>query len=391
MSERGTVSTLSPGTYRIQDAAQILTPALLIYPELVESNIRATLRLLDGEANRWRPHVKTAKLEFVMRTLVAHGVTRFKCATTLELLTACHAGASDVLVAYPLQGANLRRVREIAREFSAVRISALVDRAETVEAWEGSTIGLFVDVNPGMNRTGIEQNRSAEVIRVARAVLAAKLEFRGVHYYDGHLSKYDLPERTTAAHRGYDQLLALVTALEAAGLGVPEVITAGTPALPCSLSYAGFRGARFVHRVSPGTVVFGDATSCEQLPAAYGYQPAVLVLARVVSHPAPNILTCDAGHKSVSADCGVPNCAVLGRPDLLPRAPSEEHLPMEVPSGAAKPAVGEFLYLIPRHVCPTVNNFDDALLVRGGVIERLERVTARGHESPLSAGVSVSA
>ncbi|HLP99501.1 MAG TPA: D-TA family PLP-dependent enzyme, partial [Candidatus Limnocylindria bacterium] len=93
----------------------------------------------------------------------------------------------------------------------------------------------------------------------------------------------------------------------------------------------------------------------------------------------------------VSADCGVPNCIVLGREDLLPRAPSEEHLPIEVPAGAAKPAVGDFVYLLPRHVCPTVNNFDDALLVRSGVVERVERVTARGHESPLALSVSVSA
>ncbi len=95
-----------------------------------------------------------------------------------------------------------------------------------------------------------------------------------------------------------------------------------------------------MHRVSPGTVVYGDATSREQLPAEYGYQPAVVVLARVVSHPALNIFTCDAGHKSVSADCGVPNCIVLGREDLLPRGPSEEHLPIEVPAGAAKPPSG---------------------------------------------------
>jgi len=391
MSATIAVPGLSLEPYRIQNAAQVLTPALLLYPEFVEANIRTTLRLLGGDANRWRPHVKTAKLEFIMRMLATNGVTNFKCATTLELLTACRAGARDVLVAYPLQGANALRVREIARQFPAVRVSALVEAAKTPEIWKGSAIGLFLDVNPGMNRTGIEQNRAEEVVRVARAVLDAGLEFRGLHYYDGHLSNFDLPERIVAAHRGYDQLLALVGALEAAGMPVAELITAGTPALPGSLSYVGFRDARFTHRVSAGTVVYGDATSREQLPADYGYQPAVVVLARVVSHPAPNIFTCDAGHKSVSADSGVPNCIVLGREDLLPRAPSEEHLPIEVPAGAAKPAVGDFVYLLPRHVCPTVNNFDDALLVRSGVVERVERVTARGHESPLALSVSVSA
>ncbi|HTS04567.1 MAG TPA: hypothetical protein VMP68_03220, partial [Candidatus Eisenbacteria bacterium] len=49
------------------------------------------------------------------------------------------------------------------------------------------------------------------------------------------------------------------------------------------------------------------------------------------------------------------------------------------------PAVGDVLYLIPRHVCPTVNNFDAALIVREGKIESVEKVSARGHEGPLLA------
>jgi D-serine deaminase-like pyridoxal phosphate-dependent protein len=164
--------------------------------------------------------------------------------------------------------------------------------------------------------------------------------------------------------------------------GVEEVITSGTPAFPCAASYAPFRSAKFVHRASPGTVVYSDSTSLTQLPAEWGYQPAAVVVSTVVSHPRANLLTCDAGHKTVSADAGVPTCVVAGRPDLLPLKPSEEHLPIEV-KGGARPEIGEALYLIPRHVCPTVNNFDDALIVVGGRVIGMERVTARGHESPI--------
>jgi len=95
-------------------------------------------------------------------------------------------------------------------------------------------------------------------------------------------------------------------------------------------------------------------------------------------------VTCDAGHKSVSADAGVPTCVVMGRPDLQPLKPSEEHLPLEVTPGAPAPNIGERLYLVPRHVCPTVNNFDEALIVEGGMIRGSARVRARGHENPLT-------
>jgi len=107
------------------------------------------------------------------------------------------------------------------------------------------------------------------------------------------------------------------------------------------------------------------------------------VLTRVVSHPRADLITCDAGHKAVSADAGVPTCAVVGHSELTPLSPSEEHLPMAVAGEAARPQIGDLLYLLPRHVCPTVNNFDCALLVRDGRIEGVEQVSARGREAPL--------
>jgi D-serine deaminase-like pyridoxal phosphate-dependent protein len=369
--------------YCVRCVDETLTPALVVYPEAIASNIATTLKLLDGDANRWRVHIKTAKLDYTLRMLIESGVSNFKCATTLELLVACRSVAKDILFAYPALGANARRVREIADAFPDVRISVLGENEEQVLQWRGSPIGVFLDINPGMNRTGIEQSHKDEVLKLVRAAGAAGLEFRGLHYYDGQYGGLEERERTKAAHAGYDSLLEVVSEIERSGTSVSEVITAGTPTLPCSLAYQGFRGRRFVHRVSPGTVVYNDATSLAQLPARFGYRPAALVLTRLVSRPRAGVVTCDAGHKAVSADAGVPTCVVVGHRELTPLSPSEEHLPMAVAGGASGPRVGDFLYLLPRHVCPTVNNFDCGLLVRNGEIESVERVTARGREEPL--------
>jgi len=369
--------------YRVSNIEDVLTPALMVYPEIISSNIAKTLHLLDGDANRWRVHVKTAKLEYALHMMAERGVLNFKCATTLELLVACRSGAKDVLVAYPMVGANARRVSEIADAYPHVRISILAENDDQVRQWQGTRVGVFLDINPGMNRTGIEQRHGAEVARLARAVMDADLEFRGLHYYDGQYGGLEEHERTAAAHAGYENLLKVVSEVARSGVSVPEVITAGTPTLPCSLAYEGFRGQKFVHRVSPGTIAYNDATSLAQLPAEYGLRPAVLVLTRVVSRPRTGVITCDAGHKAVSADAGVPTCVVVGPPQLTPLSPSEEHLPMAVAGDGAGPEVGEALYLLPRHVCPTVNNFDWALLVRNGNVEAVEKVTARGREAPL--------
>jgi D-serine deaminase-like pyridoxal phosphate-dependent protein len=371
--------------YQIAEIASVQTPALLIYADKVVHNIAVTIRALGGDANRWRPHVKTSKLGFVMHQLAEQGVINVKCATTLELQTAAEAGATDILVAYPMMGANARRVCELAEQLPQCRISALVENAEQINAWLGSNVGLFIDVNSGLDRTGLEQDRIEELLKLAHAIEEAGLVFRGLHVYDGHMSKYaDLATREVMAHQNYDHLMELVTALNTAGIIVEEVVTAGTPAFPCAITYKPFNDAPFIQRVSPGTVVYGDCTSTGQLPVEWGYEPAALVVANVVSQPVANRITCDAGHKAVSADAGVPTCTVLGRPELQPDKPSEEHLPINVPAGVTAPAIGEYVYLVPRHVCPTVNNFDHALIVEQGRIVRVERVTARGREVPIN-------
>src|ERR1044072_3488305 len=82
--------------YLIAGVEEVLTPALAIYPDIVDANIAATIRLLGNDSNRWRPHIKTAKLAFVMKRFVSQGIKKFKCSTTLELATVCETGATDV-------------------------------------------------------------------------------------------------------------------------------------------------------------------------------------------------------------------------------------------------------------------------------------------------------
>src|SRR6202041_230130 len=214
-----------------------------------------------------------------------------------------------------------RRVREIAEQFQEVRLSVLVENQEQLEQWRGSRLGVFIDINPGMNRTGLVQSHGEEIVRLVRAIATSGLEFRGLHYYDGQHRAPDERERTAAAHDGYHRLLEIVKEIDRIGVRVTEVITAGTPTLPSSLSFEGFRNAGFLHRVSPGTIVYCDATSLAQLPKEYGYR--------------------SAGLRAVSADPGVPTGVVVGHPELPPLSPSEEPLPVEVEGGAAGPTIGE--------------------------------------------------
>lgn len=366
------------------DLADVLTPALAIYPDVIRHNIAATVGALNGDVSRWQPHVKTAKLAGVLSQLCSCGVKAFKCATTLEMLTACRAGAKEVLMAYPSNGSRAARVKEIATAFPNVRISATVESAGQVAQWRGHGISLYIDINPEMNRTGISQYRTEEISEIAARIVREDIHFAGLHYYDGQNRQPALEERMAAAFSGYEQLLRVADSIAGKGIPVEVIITSGTPATPCALAFPGFINGQFTHRISPGTVIYNDLNSLSQIPSEWGYRLGAIVITSVVSHPAPGLITCDAGHKAVSSDSGLPNCLVLGHPELEPQRPSEEHLPIRVPEGVRMPKIGEHLYLVPRHVCTTVNNFDTAIIVEHGAPLRSEDVTARGREDPLT-------
>jgi len=370
---------------------RVLTPALVVRLDRVRHNVARVLGALGGDPDRWRPHVKTTKMPEVWLELVRAGVRHFKCATTREagwlLETLERAGvAGDVLVAYPLVGPGLARLGELAARYRGSRLSVLCeDERAPAEVPRG--VGIFLDLNPGMDRTGLPLASGAELLRLARA---AGPRLRGVHCYEGHLTEPDEDRRRAAVHAGYAELARRVEELARSGLAIEEVVTAGTPAFLSAAAPSGLAelaGTR--HRVSPGTVVFHDARSAEQNPGL-ALEPAATVLARVVSRPSPGRITCDAGSKSLAAEAGDRCAVVIGHPELLAEAPSEEHLPFAVAGGGAGPARGALLHLVPRHVCPTVNLADEALLVDGDSV-RVVPVAARGHELLLGSAAAARA
>lgn len=368
--------------YRLACIDQMLTPVLIIYMDRVDANISASIRAVGGDPGRLRPHVKTAKLEKVIRRFVASGIHQCKCATTLELEIACAGGMRDVLVAYPMIGANARRVEQLTAQYPGVVVSVLVDHAEQIRGWR-PPLGIFIDVNSGMDRTGIGAERVDQALGLIRVISDSGHVFRGLHFYDGHLGSIGFEERGPVATRGYEQLAQLASAIEQAGVPVGEVITSGTFVFMFASDFPPLKNKKFINRVSPGAAFYGDLNTIFQLPSEYGFSPAALVATRVVSHPRADLFTCDAGLKAVAGFAGLPNCAVVGRSDLVPQRMSEEHLTFQAGARGPLPPIGSILYLIPRHAGLTVNNFDEAVVVMPDGTSTLEPVSARGHDSPV--------
>jgi D-serine deaminase-like pyridoxal phosphate-dependent protein len=360
-----------------EQVAQVPSPALLIDRRRVERNIDR-MRAYVGDFRRLRTHVKTHKCSEIYKMQLAAGITKAKAATLPEVDMVVRAGGRDVVLAYALVGPNLERAVSFARQHPEVVFAALVDDPEAVRpldteaARQGVTFKLYVDVNPGMDRTGIALG--APAAQLARAIHAAShLHLSGLHMYDGHVHG-DFETSLAAMQAPYAALTTLVNDLRRAGCPVENVITAGSPAfLPAVQRF------EVVDEVSPGTWIFWDATYNEMMPGFFDI--ALCVLGRVISRPAADIMTLDTGSKAVSVDTGKPNCRILGLPEAEILGWSEEHLRVRLPATRCAVRVGETFYVVPQHVCTTVALYDEALIIDNGAIVDCWPIDARSRPS----------
>lgn len=363
-------------SYRIRDVDTLDTPALVFYEEKIRRNIARMGEILGG-FGRLRPHIKTHKCREILDLQLAAGISRVKCATPKEVRFAAEAGVEDILLAYPIVGPLARRAASLQKEFSSAALTVLVDHPDQVSllaeacTHEGVELGAMVDVNSGMNRTGIAAGDDA--VPLAELIEKTKgLRFAGLHSYGSPPAPGGPDEREPVYRAALRTVIATRRALERAGVPVPKVIAGN------SLDFELAAGTEGIDEVSPGTWILWDKGYENALPGRLAY--GALVLGRVISRPVPTLFAVDAGYKSLSADPAIPHGEVLSVPGSEVVGRWEEHLLVRLAAPSAAPAVGTVVYIIPVHVCSTVNLWDEALVVNGkGQVTGRWAIAARGH------------
>ncbi|MFW5684262.1 MAG: D-TA family PLP-dependent enzyme [Spirochaetota bacterium] len=362
---------------RISNESDVRSPALLLYPDRIRENI-ARMIAIAGHPARLRPHVKTHKLREVVQMQIDAGIERFKCATLAELETCLDAGARDVLLAYPLVGPTADAFVDLVRRYPDRRLSGLVDDMRQVAPLAGaarragvrragSRVELFVDIDNGMHRTGAPAGDPAfELYEQINA--APELCTAGLHVYDGHLHESDRAAREAACRDAFAPVAALARRITAAGMAIPELLCGGTPTFPVHAAHEG-------RTLCPGTTLLWDDGYSSAFPDL-DFLLAAVVLARVVSKPASDVATIDLGVKALSADKPHPRVALAGIAGYEVFHHSEEHLTIACPEATAL-EVGSVLYGVPRHICPTVALYDEALVVRDGAARERWLIEAR--------------
>jgi D-serine deaminase-like pyridoxal phosphate-dependent protein len=336
------------------------SPALIIYKDRIVHNIRL-IKTMISDVDRLRPHVKTHKTKEVTDLLIEEGINKFKCATIAEAEMLGMCGAKDVLLAYQPTKVKLVRLLSIIKLYKETSFSCLVDNKATADFISEAAIqnnlriSVYIDLNVGMNRTGVKPELSYDLYYSIKNLKGINLV--GFHAYDGHIYEKDLIKREQIWADAFKIADELIAKLRAEGNDI-ILVAGGIPTFP-------FHSKKDNRECSPGTFVFWDKGYGDDYEEQ-AFLPAVIVLCRVVSIVSENKVCIDLGYKSIASE-NLLNRRVhfLNHPEAKPVSHSEEHMVIEVPA-ETNLKIGDLLYALPIHICPTIASYEMANVVEDG-------------------------
>lgn len=342
------------------------TPCIVVDLDKAEANLKRAQDYADAKGVHLRPHIKTHKLPYFAQRQVELGAIGITCQKLGEAEVMADAGIEDIFLPYNLIGEE--KLHRLRRLFERVKLAVTADSAFVVAGYgrafadSPTPLTVLVECDTGMGRAGVTEVDG--VVALARTIDAtAGLSFGGIMTYPA----------AGKAKEACAWLEAAVAALAKAGLPPKIISTGGTP----DLWHA--HETKIATEYRPGTYIYLDRF---QVTRGVGATEdcALTVLTTVVSRPTEDRAIVDAGSKSLTSDLlGLSGYGeVLGYPDAVITGLSEEHGTIDFSASLKKPAIGERLHILPNHVCPVVNLFDQVHMASNGHVVRTERVAARG-------------
>ncbi|WP_042251603.1 3-hydroxy-D-aspartate aldolase BhcC [Paracoccus sp. PAMC 22219] len=362
------------------DEADIQTPCLILDLDALERNIRKMGDYARAHGMRHRAHGKMHKSVDVLKLQERlGGAVGVCCQKVSEAEVFVRGGIRDVLVSNQVR--NPAKIDRLARlPLRGSRIIVCVDDIANVAELSagaqrhGTTLECFVEIDCGAGRCGVKTTDA--VVQIAQAIDAAPgLKFTGIQGYQGamqHMDSFD--DRKAKLDAAIAQVRKAVEALTAIGLK-PELVSGGGTG-----SYYFESNSGVFNELQCGSYAFMDADygrilDRDGIRIDQGeWENALFILTSVMSHAKPHLAVVDAGLKAQSVDSGLP--VIHGRTDVKYIKCSDEHGVVEDPNGVL--AVNDKLRLIPGHCDPTCNVHDWYVGVRGGKVEVVWPVSARG-------------
>jgi len=363
------------------DEADIQTPCLVLDLDALERNVKKMGDLCADMGVRHRAHGKMHKSVDVLKLQQSMGAAVGVCCQKVsEAEVFARGGIKDVMVSNQVRDpAKLKRLAQMPK--LGARVLVCVDDPENVAdlqaaaAAAGTQLECLVEIDVGAGRCGV--STSQDVVNIAKLIEAGdNLKFAGIQAYQGAMQHMDLyADRKEKVDIAIDMVADALTALKSQGLQCDIVGGAGTG----SYYFEGNSGV--FNEMQCGSYAFMDADYGRILDKDGKriddgeWENALFILTSVMSHTKADKAIVDAGLKAQSVDSGLPT--VYGRDDAVQYMKcSDEHGVVADPDGVLN--INDKLRLVPGHCDPTCNVHDWYVGVRGGKVETVWPVSARG-------------
>ena len=359
---------------------EVITPALVVDLDILKANLAYMQSRLPGLHARLRGHVKNHKSPHIGRLQLEYGAFGLCCATVWEAIVMVRAGADDVLIANQLvDPAKQRAAALLAREANILVNVDDIGDAQALSAAAvaaGSTIGVLLEVDTGMHRSGVDS--PDEAVRVVAAIADLPgLRFDGLSGYEGHCSmEMDHEARHAKQQAAIDYFVSVADRLAAAGHPCRILSAAGT-------ATAFWTGANpRMTELQLGSYAAMDDYHYLMEPS---FKKATSAVVTVISRRKDRLVL-NLGKKTFgSADVGgIPAYPrIVGYEDLPPYRFDEEHATYEV-DDACPLKVGDVVDFHLGYTPFAVNYFDAYHVVEGGTVVDIWPIMPRG---PLHGGL----
>jgi len=358
--------------FKLENTDEIITPSLVVFPKRILHNIKLMIEIAGGTESL-RPHIKTHKMSEIIKMQIDNGINKFKCATITEAELLAKSGAKDILLAIQPTGKNISRFISLIKIYPESIFSTIVDNEYSLNEInnraieEKISVSIWLDINNGMNRTGVEPNNEACSI-FQKIASASNLNAKGLHVYDGHIRESDYSKRKQVCDNAFSHVLDLKKNIEKKGILIDKIVAGGTPTFP-------IHAKRENVEVSPGTSLLWDdryGTAFEDLKFIH----SAVLIGSIISKPSKDLICINLGHKSVASEMDFPRLSFLNLKNTEQIGHSEEHLVVKCNESDKYP-VGMICYSIPSHICPTVPKFSKVLTVDEAEVIGEWKVSAR--------------
>jgi D-serine deaminase-like pyridoxal phosphate-dependent protein len=351
---------------------RIDTPSLVVDLDVLLANLREMSTICRDAGVELFPHAKTHRTVEYGRLQLENGAAGLTVATVGEAESFADSGATHIVIAYPLVGElKLTRVRALAERAQLTLAADGVEGARAIGrcfAAAGLTADLCIEINTGMNRSGVAPAEAVPLAHEIRRIEGVRL--RGVFTHEGSVYSAENDADLVGQSRTVATAMTKTAAdLRAAGHQIDLV------SLGASASARIVAGEPGVTQVRPGIYAFNDMGQIA-LGNASPATCAVRVVATVVSHPTPDRAFIDAGSKSLSQDRLPPRGSAIypgfGHLADLPswnlHRLSEEHGWLKwTGNGAPKQlTIGQQVQVIPNHVCTVFSSLGESIALREG-------------------------